>query len=242
MTAVSVLVPTFDRPALLAQALESLKWQTMPARDFEVVVVNDGGTDVRHVWMAAELPGQYLTVKHGGQGAALNAALAASTGRYVTVAHDDDLVLPAKLSALADALDKNPWAVASYGLPIPTDEAGKRFPTPAQITRFVVAHRRLEWAHIDRGDGLWVHGTATMYRREALEQIKGWDTVLKTAEEYDLHLRLLKDAGPFVGVAVPVVTYRAGGKSKHFRVRNRRKAAMDRIYKRLGWSGPKAAA
>ena len=40
---VSVLVPTYNRPALLKETLESLTRQTMAPGLFEVIVVNDGG-------------------------------------------------------------------------------------------------------------------------------------------------------------------------------------------------------
>jgi len=44
---VSVIVPTFARPALLHRALVSILEQTYP--HYEAVVVNDGGVDIRGV-------------------------------------------------------------------------------------------------------------------------------------------------------------------------------------------------
>jgi glycosyltransferase involved in cell wall biosynthesis len=41
----SVVVATHDRPALLARLLEQLARQTLPATDFEVVVVDDGSAE-----------------------------------------------------------------------------------------------------------------------------------------------------------------------------------------------------
>ena len=42
MPAVSVVVPTCGRPQLLARCLAALEKQTLPRRDFEVIVVDDG--------------------------------------------------------------------------------------------------------------------------------------------------------------------------------------------------------
>ena len=45
MTSLSVVVPTFNRWERLERTLEALSRQTMPGRDFEVVVISDGSTD-----------------------------------------------------------------------------------------------------------------------------------------------------------------------------------------------------
>ena len=52
--AVSVIVRTKDRPALLAEALASVAAQS--SRDLELVVVNDGGESVREVVDALQPP------------------------------------------------------------------------------------------------------------------------------------------------------------------------------------------
>jgi glycosyltransferase involved in cell wall biosynthesis len=45
MTAVSVVVPTYNRAALLRRTLDSLVAQDLPRPDFEVLVVDDGSSD-----------------------------------------------------------------------------------------------------------------------------------------------------------------------------------------------------
>ncbi|MEY3051469.1 MAG: hypothetical protein RLY31_1254 [Bacteroidota bacterium] len=46
---VSVVIPTFNRPESLHRCLEAFRKQTLPAGQWEVVVVNDGGSDIRTV-------------------------------------------------------------------------------------------------------------------------------------------------------------------------------------------------
>jgi hypothetical protein len=85
--------------------------------------------------------------------------------------------------------------------------------------------------------GLFVHGTATMYRKASLDRIGGWDETLGTAEEYDAHLRMLHAGIVFQGVNAVTVTYRkhAGGKSfDRKRRRAMRVGVMAKIYARLG--------
>ena len=45
--AVSVIIPTYNRREELRQTLEALAAQEFPAAEFEVIVADDGGVDVR---------------------------------------------------------------------------------------------------------------------------------------------------------------------------------------------------
>jgi glycosyltransferase involved in cell wall biosynthesis len=239
---VSVLVPTYNRPALLAEALESLTRQTMGPGSFEVIVVNDGGPADEVPALPLGLQGVVLHQPvNRGLSAALNRAYAHSVGRYVTVASDDDLVLPHKLLALSEALDKaDEGTAATFGWPIHTDYLGNNLGCPEKVHQFLRDYPVVT-SEIALSVGMYVHGTAPMYRREALDRIVDpvtgqlWDESLPTAEEFDLHHRLLRFAGVFRAVDLPVVTYRAGGKHQsHKSERGKRpRAIMNRIYAKV---------
>ena len=238
---VSVLVPTYNRPALLAETLDSLSRQTMAPGEFEVIVVNDGGPATEIPEIPLGLQGYVIHhPENRGLSAALNTAYAHSTGRYITVSADDDLVLPHKLLALSVALDKAPEDTAAvFGLPINTDYAGNNLGTPEKVREFLLKYPVVT-SEIALSVGMFVHGTAPMYRRSAIEAIRNpdgtwWDESLPTAEEFDFHHRLLKFAGVFRGLDLPVVTYRAGG--KHMGQKSERgrrpRAIMNRIYDKV---------
>lgn len=103
---VSVIVRTYNRPELLAKALASLKAQRF--KDFETVVVNDGGSEsASEVCRAAALPGlRYFRAVHGGPSAALNRGLEMARGDYIAFLDDDDIVYPNHLEVLVAALEK----------------------------------------------------------------------------------------------------------------------------------------
>jgi glycosyltransferase involved in cell wall biosynthesis len=111
---VSVLVRTKDRPALLAEALDSLRRQTFT--DFETVLVNDGGPIPAA--LLAPAPGRALRVVEpaapGGRTRALNTGLSAARGTYVAYLDDDDLYLPAHLETLVRFLDGSDEYRAAY--------------------------------------------------------------------------------------------------------------------------------
>jgi len=100
---VSVILRTKDRTDLLAEALASLRAQTF--RDFETVLVNDGGPLPEA--LLARPPGVGLRVvvppAPGGRTRALNAGLAAARGGWVAYLDDDDVFLPGHLAALEAA-------------------------------------------------------------------------------------------------------------------------------------------
>jgi alpha-1,6-rhamnosyltransferase len=229
---VSVLVPTYNRPAFLAECLASLAKQTLRRDAYEVLVLNDGGDPVLEVARNAGLrQWQYRDLPHKGQSGACNAGLALAQGEYLTVAHDDDLVLPDKLLTLSASMrDRD----VVYGLPQYTDIRGIPTYIPPLLRPFQEKYPVLTWQDIEAGSGLWVHGTATMYRTSVLKDIGGWDEELPTAEEYDLHLRLLYAGHAFHAVPREVVTYRAGGKSRTPAVRAQRADAFTRIYAKFG--------
>jgi GT2 family glycosyltransferase len=235
-----VLVPTYRRPALLVEALDSLRAQTMPRADFEVIVVNDGG-DMLPGDLLTGLTGRVIELPvNGGLSHALNLALSHAAAPYCTVAADDDLVLPDKLRLLSDALDAAPpETVATFGLPIYTTADGQPSGCPEVVAAFARRHPVVTSA-IARAEGMWVHGTALVYRTAAVRDAGGWDETLPTAEEFDLHHRLLRYYGDFRFVDAAVVTYRAGGKHARYKTANgkRPRAVMNRIYAKLG---PEAA-
>ena len=213
---VSVLVPTHQRPALLRDALRSIHGQTMPRDRYEVIVANDDTVPLADDVMDG-LNGRVLQGPFGGCGAALAAALKCAQGDYCTIAADDDLMLPDKLRCLSDALDQcGPEIVAVYGLPIYTTMAGGRMGCPPFMMAWQMMHPVVRFEHAVSG-GLWAHGTALLYRTDAVKRVGGFDPTMPTAEEYDMHLRLLRFAGDFKAVDAEVVTYRLGGKHRQYK-------------------------
>lgn len=225
---VSVIVPTYRRHRFLREALASIARQDYPDDAYEAVVVNDGGTgtnrkNLRKIWNG-KCGLQYARIEHGGQSAANNRALELAQGEYLTVVQDDDFIYPKKLRLLAGFLDAHPEADVVYSLPQYVDLKGQEIPTPPKMRRFARAHPRLTWADVEGGSNMWIHGTSTMYRTNVLRDAGGWDVNLRTAEEWELHLRLLKMGHDFFAVAKVTTAYRIhpGNKSAEYR-KNRAK-------------------
>lgn len=110
---VSVIVRTYNRPGLLWNCLESLLKQTY--KNFEVVLVNDGGQDV--AGLVSEFSGK-LEINHirhtesKGRPAALNTGLENSRGRLIAFLDDDDVYYPDHLMVLVRHLAGSGYKVA----------------------------------------------------------------------------------------------------------------------------------
>ncbi|MDM9593116.1 glycosyltransferase [Pseudomonas guariconensis] len=106
----SVILTTFNRPRLLADALDSVARQT--CQDFEVILVNDKGTPVETLLDSYPFDSTYLYQgRNQGPAAARNAAYRLARGRYVVYLDDDDLYLPHHLQTLAQAIESHPGEV-----------------------------------------------------------------------------------------------------------------------------------
>ena len=113
----SVILRTLDRPDMLRQALTSLANQTY--RDFEVIVVNDGGSDVanvisdfEHCFPVALLNNPAPT----GRAAALNRGIDEAVGRFLTYLDDDDILYPTHLEHLVSLLKGTDTDLAYTGV------------------------------------------------------------------------------------------------------------------------------
>ena len=91
---VSVIIPTYNRSALLMEAVESVLAQTHPIH--EIVVVDDG-SDASHRNALKELTRRSPLIRvyllpHGERSRARNEGLARATGDFVLFLDDDDLL------------------------------------------------------------------------------------------------------------------------------------------------------
>jgi glycosyltransferase involved in cell wall biosynthesis len=109
---VSVVIPTYNAPALLLETLATVLAQTFA--DFEVVVIDDGSTDDTLARLAAvgDPRLRVLTQPNQGIGRARNRGLREARGRYVAFLDHDDLWDPQKLAVQVDFMERHPQCVA----------------------------------------------------------------------------------------------------------------------------------
>lgn len=122
---VSVVIPTWNRAALLPGCIESLATQDYPDGRWEIVIVDDGSTDdtagavskLQQRFAAAGMSLVYERRSHEGLNAARNAGIARARGNLVCFLDDDVRTPSTWLSELVAGVLAHPGA-AAYGGPI----------------------------------------------------------------------------------------------------------------------------
>ena len=92
MVRVSVIIPTYNRPARLASCLESLAQQGLPMEHFEVIVVDDGGrTSLDPVVRPFQdrLNISLVKQQNTGPAGARNTGVANASGEFIAFIDDD---------------------------------------------------------------------------------------------------------------------------------------------------------
>lgn len=112
--AVSVVIPTYDRAAVLPRAIDSVLGQTV--EDLELLVVDDGSTDRAPDVVAGYADDRVRCLRHEqnrGASAARNSGIEAASGDYVAFLDSDDEWLAGKLETQLAVLEAASCRAAS---------------------------------------------------------------------------------------------------------------------------------
>ncbi len=115
---VSTIIPVFNRPVLLQEAVQSVLQQTY--RPIEIIIVDDGSTDNTSS-IACKLRGRHPEIvrvihqANSGPGVAREAGRLIARGEFVQYLDSDDLLLPYKFEMQVKSLNAHPECGISYG-------------------------------------------------------------------------------------------------------------------------------
>lgn len=192
---IDIIIPTYHRYALLAEALESVRKQTYP--HWECWVAEDGESERTRTTVAPFLRDKrfhYLPGPHTGTPAGpRNRALHAGKNRFVAFLDDDDIWLPEKLAQQIAYLSEHSRCVllASNALILEGNKdyraERERLPLYFQKAPF----GRVSYEKLVQDD--WFINSAAVIRRWALKYAGVQNETLHKGpdgEDYDLWLRI----------------------------------------------------
>lgn len=199
---ISVVIPTKDRPELLALTLRTVCAQKDV--DLEMIVVDDGseGSAVDDVVTARADPRVRVirNPKPQGVSAARNRGIAEAAGRWVAFCDDDDLWAPDKLREQITAvrrMDRSWVYTGAVKIDATSRVVGGEPPQPPEV----VYSRLPGWTLIPGGC------SGVMVRRDLLLEVGGFDPSLVNLADWDLWSRLAQ-TGPPAWVPLPLTGYR----------------------------------
>jgi len=181
--AVSVVVSTYQRSAKLGALVSALSDQTLPAEDFEVLIVDDGSTDGS--WevlqeLAVDTPFELRPIRlevNGGPAGGRNAGWRAASAPIIAFTDDDCVPTVDWLSSGLRAMQVEGRFVV-----------GRTTPNPAQA-----AHRGPFSRTMEVLDNTFMQTCNIFYFRRDLEEVGGFDARsirAKGGEDTDLGWRL----------------------------------------------------
>ncbi len=184
---VSVIIGTRDRPALLREALESVRALEGEDLAFEILVGDNGG--LPETKAVAEAFGAYHEVTQtNGCAGSRNPALQRATGEFVALLDDDDVWLADHIRPHIAHMDANPDCAAVFGQVVFADHKMRRLPD--------------QWraAMPDDGDvfrmmmsGWFPQVGATVVRGDMVRKIGLMDESLIGDSDWDWQMRITRD-------------------------------------------------
>jgi glycosyltransferase involved in cell wall biosynthesis len=198
---VSVVVPTRDRPALLREALRSIRALERDGVSFEILV-GDNGISAETRLIAEAFNAVYLHTSKNGAAAARNIAMRAATAEYIAFLDDDDVWTSNHIHGHLKLLAANPQLAMVVGQIINTDSQRHpiygpwptRMPEGRELLKFMLS-------------GYYPQIGATVVRARVRETVGFFDEELIGSQDWEWQLRVARSHA--VGsVAQPCVLFR----------------------------------
>jgi glycosyltransferase involved in cell wall biosynthesis len=200
---ITVVIPTYRRPRLLARAIRSVLAQT--EKNFDVWVYDNASGDetgaVVAAFMADDRRIHYRAHQTNiGANANINQGIDRVASPYFSVLSDDDLLLPTFFERAMAAYARYPDAMFVASPVILVDPKGRVLKVdgsqwPADLYRPPAGLSEM----VDRGHFVW---TGTVFRRELVQQVGGLDPAIGSSSDLDFQLRIASHQ-PFATVSEP---------------------------------------
>ncbi|MCZ7554438.1 MAG: glycosyltransferase family 2 protein [Anaerolineales bacterium] len=200
---VSVIIPTYNRAALLRATLDSVLAQTRVPD--EIIVVNDGSTDeTPQVLAQFSAPVKVIAQQNMGRSMARNRGLDVARGELIAFLDSDDLLLPNSIARRAEILETMPHIGVVHSDVQLIGQAGQLCGLFSQVYP-VPRPSGMVFPHLICRN--FVALSSLMFRRTPATQTLRFDPVVEPAEDYDFWVRLAPHCR-FLYLAEALASYR----------------------------------
>lgn len=214
----SVLIPAYEAASTIGEAIASARAQTLPPA--EIIVCDDGSEDGLEAALEPHREAiRLVRGEHRGVAAARNLLLAAATAEFVVPLDADDVYAPERLQRLAELARVRPELdiLSTDAYLTSSGETVGRF---NENTPFAFE----EQAEAILGRCFVI---CPAMRRSRLLELGGYDESLRTAEDWDVCVRLILNGSEAGLVDEPLLEYRLGSESL---TASRSQTLRERVY------------
>lgn len=209
---VTAVMAIYNGREFLADAIRSIGRQTHQVAEF--VIIDDGSTDgsaqlARQI--LSEMPilnsrASVVTQENAGQGEARNRGVELARSDYVALIDQDDTWDPEHVELLLSEIQKSEslgWVYSDF---TEIDDAGRVIRRNYLSYTGYVPPRKTVFSLI--GKDMMMLPTASLIRKEAFEEVAGFDSQFRGFEDDDLFFRLFVAGWDFTFVGDSVSNYR----------------------------------
>jgi len=188
--AVTVIVPVFNGKNTIERALDSVFAQAFT--DFEIIVVDDGSTDLTVEAISRKYGEQLRIIEHRknrGAAAARNTGIAAARGRWVAFLDCDDTWRPDKLASQLEMLEKAGSMAKACATGFQLYKNGREITFKTKFSPEQFRREILFGCTISPGSTILVDRSVFddigMFD-ESFLRLEDWDWLLRFAKRYDM--------------------------------------------------------
>ena len=193
----SIIIPCYNQAHFLNDALQSLLLQSFT--DWEAIIINDGSSDetslVANELIERDSRIRLVEQENAGLSAARNAGIAAASGLYIALLDADDKYGHDFLQTVFSQLEQGSEMVCC---------GYTYFNLKGTIHKVVRQSEQLDFKSILTSN--LFPPVAVAFNRQLLDRIGMFDTDLKSAEDWDLWIRMFK-AGVKLSVIEDAMVY-----------------------------------
>jgi len=211
MPKVSVCIPTYNRSKFLQESIESVLAQTY--RDFELIICDNASTDnTIDVVKSFKDPRIKFFINDNNTGAVnnMNKCIELAEGDYITIFHDDDVMILNNLEYKVKFLDETPNVGLVYSDVYIIDANGKVTDGPSTVNmnskQEVILSGLTFFKKLVFG-GNFIYCPSVLLRKRCYDKLGKYDVRLPGASDYEMWARtsLYYDIGY---IACPLIKYR----------------------------------
>ncbi|KKR84882.1 MAG: Glycosyl transferase family 2 [Candidatus Uhrbacteria bacterium GW2011_GWA2_41_10] len=190
----SILIVHYNPPRLLRQTLRSIR-RAAPRLFYEIFVVDNNPSERLPASLHAEFPEVHIlkSEKNIGFASGMNQGMKAAHGRHFLIFNPDMIVLPGSLEHLTAFLDEHP-SVGMVGPKLLHPDGTLQFSCYRFMKPITIVYRRLplidclscvsrelkrylmsDWDHTSVASVDYLLGACLLVRREAVEEVGGFD-------------------------------------------------------------------